>query len=65
MAVNKNAQTRYHVLDKCFSNPVKKYFIQDLIDAIEKVLLEIDPDSNGIKRRQVEEDIKYMESAKG
>ncbi|WP_221391600.1 YafY family protein [Dyadobacter sp. NIV53] len=65
MAVNKNAQTRYRVLDKCFSNPVKKYFIQDLIEAIEKVLLEIDPDSNGIKRRQVEEDMKYMESAEG
>jgi predicted DNA-binding transcriptional regulator YafY len=65
MAVNKSAQTRYHVLDKCFSNPMKRYFIEDLIEACNTMLLEIDPDSNGIKRRQVEEDIKYMESAEG
>lgn len=65
MASNKNAQTRYHVLDKCFANPMKKYFIGDLIEACNKTLLEIDPDSNGIKRRQLLEDIKYMESAEG
>jgi predicted DNA-binding transcriptional regulator YafY len=65
MASNKNAQTRYHVLDKCFANPMKKYFIQDLIEACDKVLLEIDPNSNGIKRRQLLDDIKYMESAEG
>lgn len=65
MAVNKNAQTRYHVLDKCFSNPMKRYFIEDLIEACNTMLLDIDPTSNGIKRRQLEEDIKYMESEEG
>ncbi|WAC12964.1 helix-turn-helix transcriptional regulator [Dyadobacter pollutisoli] len=65
MASNKNALTRFHVLDKCFANPMKKYFIGDLIEACDQVLLEIDPNSNGIKRRQVLEDIKYMESTEG
>lgn len=65
MAVNKNAQTRYHVLDKCFSNTVKKYFIEDLIQSCSNALLEITPDSKGISRRQIFEDIKYMESEEG
>ena len=65
MPSNKNAQTRYHVLDKCFANPMKKYFIEDLVEACNEKLLEIDPNSNGIKRRQLLEDIKYMESDEG
>jgi predicted DNA-binding transcriptional regulator YafY len=65
MAVNKNAYTRYRVLDRCFSNPAKRYFIRDLIDACSNALLEIDPNSNGISRRQVEQDIRYLESAEG
>lgn len=65
MATNKNANLRYHVLDKCLSNPIKKYFIQDLIDACTEKLLEIDPDSKGISRRQVLEDLKYMASEEG
>lgn len=65
MAVNKNALIRYRALDKCFSNPTKKYFIEDLMDACSAVLLEIDSSSGGIQRRQVENDIKYMESLEG
>ena len=65
MATNKNANLRYHVLDKCLSNPFKKYFIQDLIDACTAKLLEINPDSKGISRRQVLDDIKYMASEEG
>ena len=65
MASNKNAQTRYHVLDKCFANPMKKYFIEDLVETCNEKLLDIDPNSNGIKRRQLLEDIKYMESDEG
>lgn len=65
MATNKNANLRYHVLDKCLSNHVKKYFIQDLINACTEKLQEIDPDSKGISRRQVLDDLKYMESEEG
>jgi len=65
MATNKNALIRYKVLDNCFRNPGRRYFIGDLIDACEKVLAEIDPDSNGISRRQIFEDIAFMESKEG
>ncbi|MDZ4668365.1 MAG: WYL domain-containing protein [bacterium] len=65
MATNKNALIRYKVLDNCFRNPGRRYFIGDLIDECEKVLVEIDPESNGISRRQIFEDIAFMESKEG
>jgi len=65
MATNKNALIRYKVLDTCFRNPGRRYFIGDLISECESVLLEIDPESNGISRRQIFEDIAFMESKEG
>lgn len=65
MATNKNALIRYKVLDNCFRNPGRRYFIDDLIAECESVLLEIDPESNGISRRQIFEDIAFMESKEG
>lgn len=65
MATNKNALIRYKVLDTCFRNPGRRYFIGDLISECEIVLLEIDPESNGISRRQIFEDIAFMESKEG
>lgn len=65
MATNKNALIRYKVLDRCFRNPGKRYFINDLIAECESMLLERDPNSNGISRRQIYEDISYMESKEG
>ncbi|MBT1699633.1 WYL domain-containing protein [Fulvivirgaceae bacterium PWU4] len=65
MATNKNALIRYKVLDKCFSNPGKRYFINDLIEECNKVLADIDPNSSGISRRQIFEDIVFMESEEG
>ncbi|MBK6479610.1 MAG: WYL domain-containing protein [Saprospiraceae bacterium] len=65
MATNKNALIRYKVLDNCFRNPGRRYFIDDLIAECESVLLEIDPESNGISRRQLFEDIAFMESKEG
>jgi len=65
MATNKNALKRYKVLDRCFRNPGKRYFLNDLIAECENMLLEIDPNSNGISRRQIYEDISFMESKEG
>lgn len=65
MATNKNALIRYKVLDNCFRNPGKRYFIDDLIAECESILLKIDPESNGISRRQIFEDIAFMESKEG
>lgn len=63
MATNKDAQTRYLALDKCFSNPFKRYFMEDLVEACSAALSNRNPDSRGVQRRQVFEDIKYMEEA--
>ena len=65
MATTKNALIRYKVLDNCFRNPGRRYFIDGLIAECDKVLLEIDPESNGISRRQILDDIKFMESKEG
>jgi predicted DNA-binding transcriptional regulator YafY len=65
MATNKNAQIRYHILDNCFRNSGRRYFIEDLIYACNQKLTEIDPDSKGIGRRQIFEDIRFMESSEG
>ncbi len=65
MATNKNALIRYKVLDKCFRNTGRRYFINDLIDECNKVLSEIDPDFSGISRRQIFDDMLFMESEDG
>jgi predicted DNA-binding transcriptional regulator YafY len=65
MAINKSALVRYKILDNCFRNPGKRYFLNDLIAECESVLLEIDPESKGISRRQIFEDISFMESKEG
>jgi predicted DNA-binding transcriptional regulator YafY len=65
MATNKNALIRYRVLDGCFRNHGRRYFIDDLIAECEKVLLEMDSASNGISRRQIFDDIAFMESKEG
>jgi predicted DNA-binding transcriptional regulator YafY len=65
MATNKNALLRYQVLDRCFRNPGRMYFWKDLLDECNKSLFELDPDSNGIQRRQLFMDINFMESSQG
>jgi predicted DNA-binding transcriptional regulator YafY len=65
MPATKNALIRYKVLDNCFRNPGRRYFIADLIDECAKVLQEIDPDITGISRRQIMDDIAFMESSEG
>jgi predicted DNA-binding transcriptional regulator YafY len=65
MATNKHALIRYKTLDKCFRNTGRKYYIEDLIEECSKVLEEIDPESNGIKLRQIRDDIAFMKSADG
>lgn len=65
MAINKNAYIRYQVLDRCFRNTGRNYTIDNLLDEVNSVLFEMNPDNTGIKRRQLFEDIKYMESEAG
>jgi predicted DNA-binding transcriptional regulator YafY len=65
MATNKHATIRYHALDRCFSNFGRKFFIEDLIDACNDAIYEFDGIEDGIKRRQVFDDIAFMESEQG
>lgn len=65
MGTNKNATIRYQALNRCFRNPGRKYYIDDLIEACNDSLLDIDPSSTGIKRRQVFDDIKFMRDSQG
>ncbi|KXX66683.1 YafY family protein [Flammeovirga sp. SJP92] len=65
MPINKNAQIRYNALDRCFRNTGKKYFIDDLLEECNNSLVELNSKTTGIQRRQIFDDIKFMESDKG
>jgi predicted DNA-binding transcriptional regulator YafY len=65
MGINKNAYIRYQELDKCFRNQYKKYFIDDLLEAVNSVLRFMNGYDSEIKKRQLFDDIKFMESEAG
>lgn len=58
MATNKNAQLRYQVLDRCFSNFQRKFLIGDLLEEVNERLQDLYGIS--ISERQIRDDIKYM-----
>lgn len=63
MPINKNAYIRYQVLDHCFSNFGRKYYWEDLLEAVNNTL--IDANGSGIARTQLYKDISFMESEAG
>lgn len=65
MSTNKNAIIRYQVFDKCFRNPGRMYFWEDLVSECNEALAELDPENSGIQRRQLFDDIRFMESEQG
>lgn len=65
MATNKHALIRYQALDKCFSNMGRKYYMNDLIEMCSKALYDYAGIMDGIQRRQIFDDITYMESEHG
>jgi predicted DNA-binding transcriptional regulator YafY len=65
MSVNKNALIRYQALDRCFRNTGRMYFWEDLLEECNKALADFDPSSEGIQRRQLFDDIRFMESEQG
>lgn len=58
MPTNKNAQLRYQVLDRCFSNHKRKYEIEYLLDKVNEALYDLY--GTQVSLRQIREDIKYM-----
>lgn len=65
MSINKNAYLRYQVLDKCFSNKYRIFFIEDLLEEVNKALEEFNGEGSKVERRQLFDDIKFMESEAG
>ena len=65
MSTNKHATVRYHALDRCFSNYNRKFYIEDLIAACNEALYDYAGLEDGVKRRQVFDDITFMESDQG
>lgn len=57
MPITKNAITRFRILDRCFRNHYKKYFIEDLMEECSREL------GVSISRRTIFNDINYIESA--
>lgn len=65
MSITKNALIRYHTLDRCFANPGRRYSIKDLLEECNIALTEIDVRTEGIKKRQLYDDIRFMQSEQG
>lgn len=62
MATNKQAQIRYQTLDRCFSNHGRRYYIKDLIEECNQALFDQTGIVDGVKERQIRQDISDMES---
>ena len=41
MSANKNAQLRYQILDRCFSNFRQRYTIDDLVEEVNEKLYDL------------------------
>lgn len=64
MPINKNASIRYQTLDKCFRDRHRHYYIEDLMECCEEALLRCNG-IGGVSRRQIFDDIRFMESESG
>lgn len=65
MAITKNPLIRYKILDKCFRNPYKNFYFETLLQTVNETLYEITGDEEGIKTRQLRDDIAFMRSEEG
>ena len=65
MSTNKHAIIRYQTLDKYFRNLGRNYAIKDLVEECNKSIYEYTGKEEGIKKRQLYDDIRFMESEQG
>ena len=65
MPQTKKPFKRYNILDRCFSNTGRNYTFEDLKQAVNDWMMEMDPKSIGISTRQLREDIAFMKSSDG
>lgn len=61
MPTNKNAMTRYKILDELLSSRYHNYSLDDLTEEVSKRLSDMYPDTDGVGRRTIEKDINYLE----
>lgn len=61
MPKNKNAMTRYKILDELLSDRYHDYTLDDLTEEVNNRLSELDGTSNGVVRRTIEKDLRYLE----
>ena len=61
MPTNKNAMTRYRIIDELLSDRYHNYSLDDLTEEVNRRLAEMYPDTNGVVRRTIEKDIYYLE----
>lgn len=64
MPANRNALIRYKTLDTCLRNRLRKWTLDDLIEAVSEALYEYEGLDKGISRRTVQADLQIMRSDK-
>ncbi len=61
MPANKNAMTRYKILDDLLSSRYHNYSIDDLTEEVNNRLAEMYSERDRVGRRTIEKDIYYLE----
>lgn len=56
---------RYQTIDRCLRNRTKRYFIEDLVSACRKEIEEFNGEGDGVQKRQVYNDLSFMQSLAG
>lgn len=64
MATNKNALIRYRTIDKCLQNNLRKWTLDDLIEACSDALYEYEGKHTNVSKRTTQLDIQIMRSDK-
>ena len=65
MPVNKSALIRYQALDRCFSDPHRRYYFYDLIEACQNALSKLYDKKETVSRRSLFYDMAFMASEHG
>lgn len=65
MPTNKHAVIRYRVIDECLSNFQRRFYIEDLIHCCQDALEYEGYGKESVKRRQIFNDLNFMESVSG
>ncbi len=61
MPINKNALLRYQAIDNCLRNRGRKWTWRDILEKVNEALIEDSPDSKGIGKTTLYEDMKDIE----